>query len=1214
LLLLDDTGASARLNILRSAATPATAVSDRNGDNINNSIFLPTRGLLLADEMGLGKTIEALAGAALRSVIIQEEQLPHLIVSPQDGIQNQWYDTLIKSGVEPTQITIIGETKTLKKERTSAVVGGDTTKAGIDSKKRGRRGERQPVRYFLCTRHKIQSEMKGCFNACSLNYGGGGGGGKKEKPLSVLFSDVPLKHIESLKNQYLSDKGKERNKFIKKDESRQDCVARLVCNIGKALGNKAMIFQTVIIDEAHFCKNALAYWGLGLALLGQRSKRNVLLTGTPYNNGPADMSSLMTYIDPSHKASRFGWWKDATALSSSQAIKEAVSDWRDAFMLRRTKDVLNNELPPRSKINIEVACYASELWIYEVYETKFLKSLKQMTKFINNPSPEARQQMKQVFQIMMACMANMRMSLIHPVLTGGREATIQFSPSRKRFLKREERSKICVFCAGNNPSRAAEKFTAEKKTVDNEEQQKEEVDENDEILLGLNRRIQTHIDLDDEDLDDNDDSGATSSDDEDKGPILPLSPDICRVSGSGCRHFAHAKCIENHREKQDCIGCPRCNDLEKRIHMEHTRAARTVYCKDTSTSMSHVKGFTASAKIEEAIKWFQTAVPQNEKAIIMSFFKGSLDLIEGILTNDLGVECARYDGDINKKDRVKELDKFKTTGSCRVLLASVQSGGTGLNIVEANHVLFLDRWFNPCVHDQAESRVHRLGQTKEVKIAYLDCNQTVDVVMKSINILKEGNASILLADGTSLGMVASSLGYRDLSGVIGNNLRAIKEMRCSSTNDNESVISPHNDSDLEAKLELLMSSKSAGTMKKEDTRKDDHSENLTNPTNTVSTQSFQQTLSTLAHLGFDSIRNAVTSKLPGFPSGAKFKERCVICGIHSATPYVSTCGHIACWECWQSRHVSSCPQCGNPVTLGSLRQRRTQPLLKMDQIANGSSTRTVSSWEREIKPTPSGFQNPYNPNNHPQPSPTTQGFRSPYNPNYCTQPSPRTQNSAAIGSSTNGTVGTRECEIKSTLTKLQNPLSDYSTQPTSRTDKSAIGDSSGIASIQRADTKQQRESFFRFTRVLLNYLAQKDNQMHVQAKINIKDCFERNKRKEPGYESITESMKRRLKDLVGDHYWKRANDDFLKQKRRQVAACSSSISISRGSSDGCNNTQQKLQQSYVLPRSKPTRQFQKKLLTPRHSKTVIEKVADKKKRNLNNLKLSRLKRQKRNNI
>ena len=63
----------------------------------------------------------------------------------------------------------------------------------------------------------------------------------------------------------------------------------------------------------------------------------------------------MTYIDPGHKASRIGWWKDATAQISGQAIKEAVRDWRDAYMLRRTKDVLKGELPPRTKINIDVA-------------------------------------------------------------------------------------------------------------------------------------------------------------------------------------------------------------------------------------------------------------------------------------------------------------------------------------------------------------------------------------------------------------------------------------------------------------------------------------------------------------------------------------------------------------------------------------------------------------------------------------------------------------------------------------------------------------------------------------------------------------------------------------------------------------------------------------------------------------------------------------------
>jgi len=92
------------------------------------------------------------------------------------------------------------------------------------------------------------------------------------------------------------------------------------------------------------------------------------------------------------------------------------------------------------------------------------------------------------------------------------------------------------------------------------------------------------------------------------------------------------------------------------------------------------------------------------------------------------------------------------------------------------------------------------------------------------------------------------------------------------------------------------------------------------------------------------------------------------------------------------------------------------------------------------------------------------------------------------------------------------------------------------------DLKRQKEKFLMFTRVLIKYLEQKDRRMHAQAKNIIKDCAERNKRQEPGYESVTISMKRRLKELVGDHYWRKANDylvHFIEQKRRHAQTGSS---------------------------------------------------------------------------
>ena len=90
---------------------------------------------------------------------------------------------------------------------------------------------------------------------------------------------------------------------------------------------------------------------------------------------------------------------------------------------------------------------------------------------------------------------------------------------------------------------------------------------------------------------------------------------------------------------------------------------------------------------------------------------------------------------------------------------------------------FLDRWFNPCVHEQAEDRCWRIGQHLPVKIKYADCAMTIDQVMAAINTLKSANSSVVLADGTDLGVLQSTLGYNDLTGVIGRGMQSAKAQR-----------------------------------------------------------------------------------------------------------------------------------------------------------------------------------------------------------------------------------------------------------------------------------------------------------------------------------------------------------------------------------------------------------------------------------------------------
>ena len=57
---------------------------------------------------------------------------------------------------------------------------------------------------------------------------------------------------------------------------------------------------------------------------------------------------------------------------------------------------------------------------------------------------------------------------------------------------------------------------------------------------------------------------------------------------------------------------------------------------------------------------------------------------------------------------------------------SLQAGGTGLNLTNAQHVIHFDRWWNPAIEDQATDRAYRIGQTKDVQIYKMICSGTLE--------------------------------------------------------------------------------------------------------------------------------------------------------------------------------------------------------------------------------------------------------------------------------------------------------------------------------------------------------------------------------------------------------------------------------------------------------------------------------------------------------
>mmetsp|Transcript_13844 Transcript_13844/g.18069 ORF Transcript_13844/g.18069 Transcript_13844/m.18069 type:complete len:133 (-) Transcript_13844:1899-2297(-) len=99
--------------------------------------------------------------------------------------------------------------------------------------------------------------------------------------------------------------------------------------------------------------------------------------------------------------------------------------------------------------------------------------------------------------------------------------------------------------------------------------------------------------------------------------------------------------------------------------------------------------------------------------------------------------------------------------------------------------------------------------------------------------------------------------------------------------------------------------------------------------------------------------------------------------------------------------------------------------------------------------------------------------------------------------------------------------------------------SSEAAARQQAEMqrriRKEKETFLIFTRVLMKYLETKDPPLYIRVKSIIKDCAERNKRHEPGYESVTTSMKGKIKEVVSKAHWSRAKvylKRFLQQRKK----------------------------------------------------------------------------------
>ncbi|KAI4341024.1 hypothetical protein MLD38_025800 [Melastoma candidum] len=131
------------------------------------------------------------------------------------------------------------------------------------------------------------------------------------------------------------------------------------------------------------------------------------------------------------------------------------------------------------------------------------------------------------------------------------------------------------------------------------------------------------------------------------------------------------------------------------------------------------------------------------KGIIFSQFRSSLDLISYALKKS-GVCCVQLAGHMSQSVRDAAIKKFTKDTECRIFLMSFQTGGVALNLTVASHVFVMDPWWNPAVEQQAQDRIHRIGQYKPIRIIRFVIENTIEVRILKLQEKKE----LLVFEGT----------------------------------------------------------------------------------------------------------------------------------------------------------------------------------------------------------------------------------------------------------------------------------------------------------------------------------------------------------------------------------------------------------------------------------------------------------------------------------
>jgi SNF2 family DNA or RNA helicase len=143
--------------------------------------------------------------------------------------------------------------------------------------------------------------------------------------------------------------------------------------------------------------------------------------------------------------------------------------------------------------------------------------------------------------------------------------------------------------------------------------------------------------------------------------------------------------------------------------------------------LNNLRQLAARGKLPTALAWIADFLASGEPLVV---FAEHIATQRAVL--DRFPEAAHLLGADSTRSRQAAVDAFQGEDGPQLIVCSMKAASQGITLTRASNVAFLELDWTPARHDQAEDRLHRIGQESAVTAWYLLAPNTIDETMAEL--------------------------------------------------------------------------------------------------------------------------------------------------------------------------------------------------------------------------------------------------------------------------------------------------------------------------------------------------------------------------------------------------------------------------------------------------------------------------------------------------